>query len=244
MKYFKKQKSALLTLLVLAVGTSFQSCAVSEAPPKTVHEPAAIPQPVTPASEQGSIRTPGDPLTSINTLELEALLKEKDNEADKKVIQILKPFVLNQRFVQDQVEPHRPLLQKFLALFNEAMVRLSTQEEEAVYLRPLLSQYVQMAEMGCDDDLRGCVNLNFFRTDPLSAAVILSHARNLHQSLAQGPTKALHAYYRQLALVTELGNNPRSIELENLYLSHGMDYLNLLQTEKQDAAQELSLIHI
>jgi hypothetical protein len=151
------------------------------------------------------------------------------------VIQKLEPFILSTNFILDPRFASMERSRVMLSYYNTALLALAKSSDQTARL----NTYTSVVSYGCDENLRGCKTLGFFKQDHRSAQILVLQADALDKKMEPNKSdEVIQAYYNTLSLTFELKNGVRDRDLEFLYLKRAREYASWyrrLPEEKQNS---------
>jgi len=235
-------------LLSSATALSLVACTAKNTP-RTQHEGAVEQGASVPdATQAGGASTASSALTmeDLNKLDLQSIYQKVSNEKASKeellnAVQVLKPFILNQKFLENPRVVTTTRASAALAYFNEALLKLEKLKANEVDV--LLPEYLVAVQGGCNEELKGCQNIAFFRTDYRSTKVLEQIVRRLDAQLSSGKEKneGIVKYYQVLMTAMELKNHIKDNDLDFLYLKRARDYASYLSSLPDQEKQKSKL---
>lgn len=171
-------------------------------------------------------------LNKMNQMDLNAL-QDKVNSADEKswieVKTQLEPFILNSNYVLDVSFTATARARSMLSHYNQAFINLLKKSENG-YVQDL-EKYFKFVSKGCDENLRGCQMVGFFKQDHRTAQILIYAIRKMDREIGdQANSEIIKKYYDALALAFEMKNSTRDTDLEFLYMKRARDYAQWYQS--------------
>jgi len=178
-----------------------------------------------PVSEQPDVQLPNIQASSVHfdqapLEQAQTALKTAKADLYKDVIVPLSEYVMNPKYVESPQFAGTLRMRAMLSAYNRALLQLIDAKAPVVRGEQLLEKYQKMLFSGCAEDiadLSGCVNVKFFRVDPLTSKLVQRMA-------AADPKLDVKRYYKLLALSYELQNRTKDKELEFMYFRRAREY--------------------
>ncbi len=186
-------------------------------------------------------------LQSLNLKEIYTALSAAKNPAEmNQQLDKLEVYALGKDYVENssvnRLEPMRLILQ----YYNFGLIRLQELKADAGQISIRLKKYTEILKSGCDENLKKCQNIEYFRMDHRSRRVILMMVEELDQKIGACTDSTcgqkIKEYYDNLALAFDVNNLTRDAEMEFLYIKRAREY-GLLFKSGKDFAQNADFFH-
>lgn len=150
----------------------------------------------------------------------------------------IEKVLFDPKSLADRESRYAKKMENLLSAYNSGILKLAEQNGD---LNPRLNSYEKALLEGCDAQLKGCLNILFFKKDYRSLDVILKLVDRVDKSIGencQGEClKNIKKYYDLLGVAYDVKNTSRHTEMEFFYLKRGREYAryynSLPDNEKQ-----------
>ncbi len=160
--------------------------------------------------------------------QLKTLLQEQNSAQaatlGKQIMQQLENFVVNSNYILDPRFAASNRSRVMLSYYNTAFVKLLSLDNKAYDAE--LDKYFKIVSRGCDENLRGCSTISFFKQDHRSAQILVYYAQKLDREIdgKESNLDLVKSYYDSLALALELKNIVRDRDIDFLYIKRARQY--------------------
>lgn len=215
--------SQLARLMTGAAFLLTAACAKHEVP-ITQHEGPVVGDEVVHAPTTAPMNI--DALKKVDAPGISARVGQNSPQQTISALETLSPFILNAAYIENPRLVQTKQVREALRAFNDSLLSLHRKNPEQA-LNWIEKERV-MIESGCDGELKGCVNLGFFRQENSSSKIMVLAAMQIDREIEQSPKgekrdQLLRLYYRRLAVAFELVNRTADSELEFMYLSRAAE---------------------
>ncbi|MBK7892007.1 MAG: hypothetical protein IPJ84_14565 [Bdellovibrionales bacterium] len=213
------------------------ACSKHEAP-VTQHEGPVAGDEVVQAPTTAAVNI--DALKKVDALGISARVQTNSPQQTVSALEALSPFILNAAYIENPRLVRTKPIRDALHAFNEGLLELNRKSPEKA--QAWIEKERIMIESGCDGELKGCLNLGFFRQEVSSSKVMILSALEVDRELDKTPAgekrdQLLRVYYRRLSVAFELVNRSTDPELEFLYLSRAADLAESFQKTAADSRE-------
>ncbi len=213
------------------------ACSKHEAP-VTQHEGPVVGDEVVHAPTTAAVNI--DALKKVDALGISARVQQNSPQQTVSALEALSPFILNAAYIENPRLVRTKPIRDALHAFNESLLELNRKSPEKA--QAWVEKERIMIESGCDGELKGCLNLGFFRQEVSSSKIMILSALEIDRELDKTPAgekrdQLLRIYYRRLSVAFELVNRSSDPELEFLYLSRAADLAESFQKTVADSRE-------
>lgn len=144
-------------------------------------------------------------------------------------LESLAPYMLFGRYIEDPHYSNSAKLRKALEMWNIALLKAEKTHASTVAEKGYFEKFARVVLSGCNSELKGCINIGFFRQDPNTARVLETMAVHTEKLIGNEKDTAkkdtlVQTYYRYLMVSFDLRNRVADQEFEFLYLNRARDY--------------------
>ena len=224
--------------LVLAAAVVLTAACSPKEVPRVTHENGIPTSPVVHAPKGEK----PDP-QKFASLDIKTLQTQHQSGSSLQVLSQLEPYMLFATYIENPHYSSDPKTREMMRLWNRALVKAMASNPNDVANKKYFERTLTMMLSGCNDELKGCLNVLFFAQDAESSALLTTAAKQVDAKIAAGGTKMEKAerdplvkqYYRYLLLAFDMRNRVADQELEFLYMNRAAEYAALDDTQLRPA---------